>query len=115
MIKRFLIFVWLVSFALCTSASKLPIYLNRCQVCSDTFGNVIKRSPAKPLCIWQEQNCIYIPQGEYMQCRLIDSDGVVYECMASETGTIVFPVELHGQYELLLQMDDVSYIGVLNL
>lgn len=42
---------------------------------------------------------------------LSDADNVVYECMVPANGVVVLPSDLHGQFELLIQMNDVSYKG----
>lgn len=61
------------------------------------------------------QNSIYVPQGENIYVMLSDADGVVYECMASARGVVILPSDLHGSYELLIQMNGVSYKGEIRL
>lgn len=115
MTKRILMFAWFIAFAICTFASRTPIYLNKCSYDNVTPGNAVKRTPAQPLCVWQEQNSVYVPQGESIYCMLSDADGIVYECTVPTNGVVVLPSDLHGQFELLIQMNDVSYKGVISL
>lgn len=115
MSKKLWILVCFVTFAICTSASKLPLYLSRCPKEDNSHGNVIRRTPAQPLCIWQEQNCIYVPQDENIYCVLLDTDEIVYECIVPTLGIVAFPAELQGQYTLLIQMNGVSYKGEIYL
>ena len=115
MAKRLLILLCFVTFAIYTSASRLPLYLNCCSRDDNSHGNVIRRTPAQPLCVWQEQNSVYVPQGESIYCMLSDADGIVYECTVPANGVVVLPSDLHGQFELLIQMNDVSYKGEISL
>lgn len=80
MVKRLFIFICFATIALCAFASRIPVYLCRCPSGDDTYGNITKRTPAQPLCVWQEQNSVYVPQGESIYCMLSDADGIVYEC-----------------------------------
>lgn len=89
--------------------------MNCCSRDDNSHGNIIRRTPAQPLCVWQEQNIIYVPQDESIYCMLSDADNVVYECMVSANGVVVLPSDLHGQFELLIQMNDVSYKGEISL
>lgn len=115
MVKRLFIFICFATIALCAFASRIPVYLCRCPSGDDTYGNITKRTPAQPLCIWQEQNNIYVPQGESIYCMLSDADGIVYECTVPANGVVVLPSDLHGQFELLIQMNDVSYKDEISL
>lgn len=62
--------------------------MNCCSRDDNSHGNIIRRTPAQPLCVWQEQNIIYVPQDESIYCMLSDADNVVYECM----GCVYYPV-----------------------
>lgn len=115
MVKRLFILICFAVLALCTFASRIPLYLNCCSRDDNSHGNVIRRTPAQPLCVWQEQNSIYVPQGESIYCMLSDADGIVYECTVSANGVVVLPSDLHGQFELLIQMNGVSYNGEISL
>lgn len=89
--------------------------MNCCSRDDNSHGNIIRRTPAQPLCVWQEQNIIYVPQDESIYCMLSDADNVVYECMVPANVVVVLPSDLHGQFELLIQMNDVSYKGEISL
>lgn len=115
LMKKILIFVWLVTFSICASASRTPVHLNRCPKDNNTYGNAMQRTSVQPLCIWQEQNCIYVPQGENIYCMLLDADNIIYECMASSQEVVVLPSDVHGQYELLIEVNGVSYKGEISL
>ena len=115
MVKRLFILMCFAALSLCIFASRIPLYLNCCSRDDNSHGNVIRRTPVQPLCVWQEENSIYVPQGESIYCMLSDADDIVYECTVSANGVVVLPSDLHGQFELLIQMNDVSYKGVISL
>ena len=115
MVKRLFILMCFAALSLCIFASRIPLYLNCCSRDDNSHGNVIRRTPVQPLCVWQEENSIYVPQGESIYCMLSDADGIVYECAVPANGVVVLPSDLHGQFELLIRMNDVSYKGVISL
>lgn len=88
--------------------------MNCCSRDDNSHGNIIRRTPAQPLCVWQEQNIIYVPQDESIYCMLSDADNVVYECMVPANGVVVLPSDLHGQFELLIQMYPIRVKSVFN-
>lgn len=116
MLRRIVIFLLVIAFASSAFARSIthvqlhPIYDN----CTE--GNPVPRMPMPTLYILQEQQCIYIPQGYgEVRCFLYNGNMIVFDRELLGKSTVEFPCELQGDFELVLNVEGVSYIGVIKL